>query len=600
MTIDASPATTTTPVTGVAKREWTAVQGVMIFLVFLLISIIPVLTHPLPPLEDYANHVSRMQVLADHGQNANLAKYYEIDWEMLPNLMMDLIVPVIAKFVNVYLASQIFTVTIFFLIMSGTFALNRALFRRWSMLPLIAFPLLYNYMFLIGVMNYFFGIGLALWGLAAWVMLREKPWPARYAVSALFAVALYFCHLFVVGVYGLGLMAFEIWYASSVDRSSWPMRAVKFCCAGLPFLLLVPFLLTSSTWGHAHEWDWESLGKLDGLIFVVETYSDIVAFLLTAVVIVAGIWAFRHRMLRVHPFLVPMLAVGAIIYMAMPRMLFASYLADQRLPISLAFMAIACVRVEMRQEFVRRLFLVGSLGLLGARVAEVDIAWANAAPDTLEMRESLRKIQKGSKVLVAYMDSNMPNEVEHLGLVHAVSLAIIERQALITTAFTTNGKQIMHVRPDYRHMVDTEDGTPPTIDQLVLDAVGRSPDDTSYWHDWAKTYDYVYLLFTDEDSDNPMPDKLKVAYEGENFQLYRVIKPGMDKVAIEGARKPVHLNPEAAAAAAGLPAPGATILAGPPAKPPVVPTTPVQTQPPAPEPNAGAAAGTTQPSPNKS
>ncbi len=568
MTLDALPATQahaaqTSHAGAIVKRERTAIQGVVIFLVFLLISVIPLLTHPLPPLEDYANHVSRMQVLTDHGQNANLAKYYEIDWEILPNLMMDLIVPIIAKFVNVYLASQIFTVMIFFLIMSGTFVLNRALFKRWSMLPLVAFPLLYNYMFLIGVMNYFFGIGLSLYALAVWVMLREKPWPARYVLSAAFALALYLCHLFTVGVYGLGLMAFEVWYALSVERSPWPTRALRFCCAGVPFLLLAPFLVTSSTWSHAHDWDWESLGKLDGLVFVVETYSDIVAFVLTAVVTVAAVWAVRRRMLRVHPFLVPLLVVGGLVYMAMPRVLFASYLADQRLPIAIAFLAVACVRVEMKQEIVRRLFLIGSLGLLGARVAEVDIAWANAAPETLEMRESLRKIQKGSKVLVAYMDSNMPNEVEHLGLVHAVSLAIIERQVLITTAFTTEGKQIMHVRPEYRKMVDTEDGTPPTIDELVLDAVGRSPDDSSYWHDWTKKYDYVYLLFSDEDSDNPMPEQLKVVYEGDNFQLYRIIKPGMDKVALEGAKKPVHLNPAAAAAAAGRPAPGAAVPAVP-------------------------------------
>ena len=51
------------------QREWTAVQGVAIFCVFLLISIIPLLTHPLPPLEDYANHVSRMAVIADAGRN---------------------------------------------------------------------------------------------------------------------------------------------------------------------------------------------------------------------------------------------------------------------------------------------------------------------------------------------------------------------------------------------------------------------------------------------------------------------------------------------------------------------------------------------------
>ncbi len=511
-----------------ARREWTSVQGVAIFFVFLLISIIPLLTHPLPPLEDYANHVSRMAVIADGGRNPNLAKFYEIDWELLPNLMMDLIVPNIARFVNVYLASQLFTIAIFMLIMSGTFAFNRALFRRWSMMPLIAFPLLYNYIFLIGVMNYFFGIGLALWAMAAWVSLRQRAWPLRYVISALFAIALFFCHLFSLGVYGLALLAFEIWYAFSVDKSKLSLRAVKFVCAGLPFAPLLPLLVGSSTWDHAHDWEWESLGKIDGLIYAVETYSDIVAVILTAAVVLGGAWALRHKMLRVHPLLVPLLVVGGIIYMAMPRVLFASYLADQRLPIAIIFMVVACFRVELRQEFVRRLFLLGTMALLGARVAEVDIAWANSSTETLEMKESLRKIQKGSKILVAYTDSNMPNEVEHLGLVHAATLAILERSSLITTAFTTQGKQIMHVRPEYRKMVDTEDGVPPTIDQLVLDAVGRSPDDSGYWHDWINKYDYIYVLFTDEDSDNPMPDKLKTVYEGENFQLYHVIRPGMD------------------------------------------------------------------------
>ena len=563
MSIDAfvSEGSVAAPV--VAKRERTAVQALVIFLVFLLISIIPLLTHPLPPLEDYANHVSRMQVLADHGQSPYLSKYYEINWEMLPNLMMDIVVPYIAKVVNVYLASQLFTMMIFALIMSGAFVLNRTLFGRWSMLPLIAFPLLYNYMFLIGILNYFFGIGLALWGLAAWVALRKKPWPARFLVSALFAFALYLCHLFAVGDYGLGILAFEIYFAISVERSPWPQRLLKFCCGGIPFLPLAGFLLTSSTWGHAGEWDWESTGKLDGLLFVIETYSDIVAFALTFAVVVGGIWALRRKMLSVHPFLAPLLVVGGLIYVALPRELFASYLADQRLPIALAFMAVACVQVDFLNENLRRLFLVGSLGLLAARVAEVDIAWANAAPATMEMRESLRKIAKGSKILVAYTDSNMPNEVEHLGLVHAVSLAIIERQALITTAFTTAGKQIMHVRPEYQKIVDTEDGTPPTIDQLVLDAVGRSPDDSSYWHDWAKTYDYVYLLFTDEDSDNPMPDKLKTVYEGDNFQLYRIIKPGMDRNAPDTPKKPYHFS---AATAAGLA--GAAAYSAPPAAAP--------------------------------
>ena len=89
-------------------------------------------------------------------------------------------------------------------------ALNRQLYGRWSVLPLIAFPLLYNSVFLVGTMNYLFGIGLSLWALAAWAALRERGMALRLVVSMLFVLALFFCHLFSVGVYALGLFAFEL------------------------------------------------------------------------------------------------------------------------------------------------------------------------------------------------------------------------------------------------------------------------------------------------------------------------------------------------------------------------------------------------------
>ena len=36
-------------------------------------------------------------------------------------------------------------------IISGTLALNRVLIGRWSLFPLVAIPLLYNYVFLVGL-----------------------------------------------------------------------------------------------------------------------------------------------------------------------------------------------------------------------------------------------------------------------------------------------------------------------------------------------------------------------------------------------------------------------------------------------------------------
>src|SRR6185312_13425682 len=117
---------------------------------------------------------------------------------------------------------------------------------------------------------------------------------------------------------------------------------------------------------------WEHQGKIDGLTFIIEVYSDIVAFALTAIVGTAAVWAVRRGLLRLHPLGWVLLAVGGLIYMVMPRVLFATYMADQRLPIAVAFMVIACAHLELRHRLVRRGFLVMLLVLLVVRVMEVD------------------------------------------------------------------------------------------------------------------------------------------------------------------------------------------------------------------------------------
>src|SRR5581483_2921257 len=171
---------------------FTGAQIVILFIVLTIFIAIPIITHPLPPISDYVNHLARMHVIATIGTDANVARFYQINWDIIPNLMMDFVVPVFARVMNVYLAGQLFVIASFVLITTGTLALNRALMGRWSVLPLIAFPLLYNYVFLVGLANYIFGIGLAVWALAAWVFLRERAWPLRYIASSLFVVMLFF------------------------------------------------------------------------------------------------------------------------------------------------------------------------------------------------------------------------------------------------------------------------------------------------------------------------------------------------------------------------------------------------------------------------
>lgn len=523
--IPAAPAALSS--TGPLRRwnEFTAAQIGVLFLALVLVASIPVFTHPLPPLEDYINHLARMHVIATVNSDPDLAKFYEIDWQIIPNLMMDVIVPRLARFMNIYVAGQVFTIATFVLILSGALAFNRVLFGRWSVLPMVAAPLLYNYVFLIGVMNYMFGIGLALWALAFWVLLREKMWPARLAVSAVFVLGMFFCHLFAVGLYGMGLLAFELLRLWNLrDRPLMP-RILDFCATGLPFLPVVPLLMMSPTMELSGENSWEQRGKIDGLMYIIEVYSDIVAFALTAIAITAIVWAVRHRLLKMHPVGLALLVVGGFVYLAMPRILFATYMADQRLPIALAFMIVACAHLELRHRLVRRGFLAFLLILLVVRVIEVDVAWAELSRTTLDFRDSVKRIKKGSTVLVAYGDRSGGDDVRELGLVHAACLAMIERSALVTTAFAVRGKQILKVKSPYNERVDTEDGTPPSVEQLLVSVDKDEDAKPAYWQEWPANFDYVYLLFTDQDAENPAPELLTLVHDGPRFQLYRVNKP---------------------------------------------------------------------------
>ncbi|MFZ0844982.1 MAG: hypothetical protein WAM62_04260 [Pseudolabrys sp.] len=498
--------------------------GILFVALTLLISI-PIWTHPLPPLSDYVNHLARMHVIATLSTNPQLANFYEINWQVIPNLTMDLVVPLLARFMNIYLAGQIYLVAMFALIISGSLALNRALIGRWSVLPLFAFPFLYNYIFLVGLMNYICGIGVALWALAGWVAVRERVWPIRLALSTVCVVALFFCHLSALGIYGVGLLSFEIlrlWERRMLP--GWPARAVDFVASGLPFLAAVPLLYASPTLQLISATYWDQRGKIDGLMYVIADYSDIVAFALVAVMAAGIVWAIRHHVLRFHPLVFVLMVVGGAVYFALPRIMFDTYMTDQRVPIGIAFMLFACGDLNLRHRLVRRGFLVVLIFLIAGRLIEIDLNWSQLSDSTSQFRSSVRRIAPGSKVFVAYADRSLGEDVRDLGLVHAASIATIERSALVTTTFTVVGKQVLHARPEYRDYVDALDGTPPSTSQLVVAADHPGPTTPAFWQNWTK-FDYLYVLFTEDEAPNPYPSRLKLVADGDRFQLYRIEKP---------------------------------------------------------------------------
>src|SRR2546429_4727961 len=106
--------------------RFSARQIAALFVTLAAIASVPILLYPWPPLSDYINHLARMHVIATIRSDPNLALFYQVEWQIIPNLMMDLIVPILQRVMNVYLAGQVYTIMSFVLILSGTLALNRS------------------------------------------------------------------------------------------------------------------------------------------------------------------------------------------------------------------------------------------------------------------------------------------------------------------------------------------------------------------------------------------------------------------------------------------------------------------------------------------
>ncbi len=497
-----------------------------VLLILLGAAAAPVFSVQVPPLEDYINHLARMYVLTNLDRDPLVAKFYGIDWAVIPNLVMDLVVPVFSRWMNIYLAGQVFVVLVLVLLVTGSFAVHYAIHRRWSAWPLVSFLFLYNNILLFGFMNYLFGLGVALWGVAAWIMLRPRRALVRVVVSTAFVLILFTCHLFDLGVYGMGLLCYEAWVLRSKSRVDGQFSRVFLIKEGLtfalPFVPALALMAVSPTTGLATENYWDPTGKLDGLYYIFQNYSDLFDLSLAALVIAAAVWAARARMLSLHPVGWYLLGLSLVVYMAMPRMFFGSWVADQRLPIAVTFLVIGFINFKDDNRWARYFLYTFVLGVACARFVSVFLVWQQIDHAYADFRQSLAMIEPGSTILVANADDPTGSDAFNMPFSHAACMAIIERSSLVSTAFSVAGKQILSVTPKYRDRVDTEDGDPPTVSQLIAAAnQDRGAASEAYWSHWTEQFDYVYILYTDGTA-NPAPDLLNRVYDGPRFQLYKV------------------------------------------------------------------------------
>ncbi|MBJ7404264.1 MAG: hypothetical protein JHD07_13595, partial [Bradyrhizobium sp.] len=139
--------------------------AMFLFAVLAAVSLLPVLLTPIPAMVDYPNHLARMYILSQNGTpNAN--PHYEVTWAFYPNLGMDLLVPQLARLMSVESATRLFLLLSQLLIVTGALLLEWVRKGRVRLAGFAALAFLYCLPFSWGFVNFEFGLGLALWGIA--------------------------------------------------------------------------------------------------------------------------------------------------------------------------------------------------------------------------------------------------------------------------------------------------------------------------------------------------------------------------------------------------------------------------------------------------
>ena len=498
------------------KPAWCAV------ILLAALSLLPTLLVDIPAMADYLNHLARMHLLADAG-TANENPYYEISFALYPNLAMDLIVPQLARFLEVERATRFFFLGSQVLIVAGAITLEWTIKRRHEMAGFAALLALPSMPFSFGFTNFEFGLGVALFGIASWIACEHRRWQVRLAIHALFVCALFVAHLFALGIYGLVLGLYEL-RRMFVGRFDAARAAATVMMLAGP--VLVPMLILYATGGAigstGNEWafGWKPLWFALSLNGYDVSLS---AGTMAALLVLLGYLAVTRRLELSGTG--KWIAAGFVIaFIAIPFKLFGVRMTDIRMiPAALVILpAFLSFRPAKPPGSVAGI-VVSALIVMNA--GYVSYVWLSYRSDYAEMKASFALLRPYSFVLVGdSRTGEVPSTLlTDAPMSRAPTLAVHYAKAFVSSLYTIAGAEPVEVRPDLAHLdvsIATESYTPPSLATLRALANGDDVEAPRYLRHWTRDFQYVYLVGAH--TENALPGLLDELARYRRFTLYVV------------------------------------------------------------------------------
>jgi hypothetical protein len=511
-----------------------------------LVITMPLLVTDIPLLTDYPNHLARLYVITHIQSDPVLGRIYEVTWNVVPNLAMDLVVPPLSHLVPLQVAGRLFAAVALLLPVVGVIVLHRAAFGARSAAPLTAFLVAYNALFFWGFLNFVASMGLALLGVALW--LRE---PARRGASNLLAIAglallLFVCHVGALALFGLtiGCVEFmrllELRLKGELTAAIVGRRAVRIV---VPFVIPAGLFLFAAPLGEGiatkplllqiKEYYWAvynswHISKLTDLGKPYAAYSPLLDGLAAAGTILLFAIQILRRGCRIAPGLLLAAAMLFAMYPVIPGVWLTAANLDWRLPIFAVLLTLA--GIAPTGPAVRSTRLVAALlaVLLVARAGVVAYAWTGSNADIAEFRRVIRLVAPGERVLIVRGDNSASASSPIWRILYdydpgsLAPLLTIDRRAFWPALFTSRTLQPVHVISPYRDIAVEQVVLPSYTD--FLHPTARDLALNPYFVDWRSHFDYVLVLQPGRLKDNAplLPHLLRRLDGAEICTLYAV------------------------------------------------------------------------------
>src|SRR5215210_5458769 len=432
---------TTTP-----GRPWWETRPLVAALI--LLSTVPLLSPPVPPLVDLLGHMGRYRVQLDVATSPWLHDYYDFRWAAIGNLGVDLLVMPLSQLFGLELGVKLIVLAIPPMTVAGFLWVAREVHHRLPPTVLFALPFAYSHPFMFGFVNYSLSMALAFLAFGLWLRLgRLGETRLRALLFVPISFIIFFAHTFGWGM--LGLMAFSAEAVRQHDRGLGWLRAGLQAAAhamvmALPALLILLWRSHMQGSASAAWFVWKL--KLDALLGVLRDRWPDFDRLSLAVVVIAIVYALVSRRLALSR----NLAFSALVLLAgfviLPWMIFSSAYADMRLVPFVFAVAVLAIRYrgETHLPTARWLAVLG-LGFFLLRLAGNTFSLAIAADDQSAKLAALDHVPMGARVASfagqpCGKDWAMPRNA-HLG-----GMVIVRRYGFSNDQWITPGINLLQLR----------------------------------------------------------------------------------------------------------------------------------------------------------